>query len=343
MSDRPRLGITVGDPAGIGPEVTAKALSSPEIRSLADFVVFGYHRLWEKPDGGAFAEFDRRSVTADEFAALGPAQDLEAAPGVTLVEFPEIDYSAIPVGSVTAAGGQAGVRYILAAIQAIKNGCLDGVTTGPISKEAIKLAGHPWPGHTELFAEKFESPEVAMMFAGGPLRVVLATIHMSLADVPGSLTTERILTTVRLADRALKDLFGIAAPRLGVCGLNPHAGEGGRFGHEEGETIAPALEQARREGVRVFGPLPADTIFRAAMKGEFDIVVAMYHDQGLIPIKTVAFEESVNITIGIPAIRTSVDHGTAFDIAGRGMADPSSMKNAIRMAVRMYDAHRRKS
>ena len=330
MSDRLRLGITVGDPAGIGPEVTAKALNSPEIRRLADFVIFGDHRLWEKSDGGSLAEFDCQRLSVDEFA--------ESSAGVTLVEFPEIDYSVIPVGSVTSAGGQASVRYILAAIEAIKDGCLDGVVTGPISKEAIKLAGHPWPGHTELFAEKFDSPEVAMMFAGGPLRVVLVTIHMALAEVPGGLTTQRVLATVRLADRALRDFFGIAAGRLGVCGLNPHAGEGGRFGHEERETIAPALELARQEGICVFGPLPADTIFRAAMRGEFDIVVAMYHDQGLIPIKTVAFEESVNITIGIPAIRTSVDHGTAFDIAGRGLADPSSMKNAIRMAVRMHRA-----
>ncbi len=330
MSERPRLGITVGDPAGIGPEVTAKALNDSEIRQLADFVVFGDHRLWEKSDGGSFAEFDYHPVTADEFA--------EPAAGITLVEFPEIDYSAIPVGSVTSAGGQASVGYILAAIEAIKDGRIDGVATGPINKEAIKLAGHPWPGHTELFAEKFDSPDVAMMFAGGPFRVVLVTIHVSLAEVLRSLTLERVLGTVRLADRALKDFFGIAVPRLGVCGLNPHAGEGGRFGHEERETIAPALEQAREEDICVFGPLPADTIFRAAMHGKYDIVVAMYHDQGLIPIKTVAFEESVNITIGIPAIRTSVDHGTAFDIAGRGMADPSSMKSAIRMAVRMHRA-----
>ncbi|MBN2583126.1 MAG: 4-hydroxythreonine-4-phosphate dehydrogenase PdxA [Planctomycetes bacterium] len=332
MSEKPRLAITVGDPAGIGPEVAAKALNDPEVRQLADFVVFGDRRLWQRADGGGLAKFEFRTVPVAEFAG--------AAPGVTLVEFPEVDYAAIPRGSMSAAGGAASIGYILAAIDAVKAGRLDGVVTGPINKEAIQAAGYSWPGHTELFAEKFACDDMAMMFAGGPIRVVLATIHMSLADVLRALSTEQILRIVRLADRTLKDYFAIAVPRIGVCGLNPHAGEGGRFGHEEHTVIIPALDQAREEGICVFGPLPADTIYRAAMQGKYDIVVAMYHDQGLIPIKTVAFEQSVNITIGIPAIRTSVDHGTAFDIAGRGEADPSSMASAIRMAVRMHEARK---
>ncbi len=326
----PTVAITVGDPAGIGPEVTVKALNDPAVRALARYVVFGDRRLWLDPSGRSLAEFD--------FAALPFAQFTAPRDGVTLVEFPEIDYAAIPVGRATPAGGEASIRYLLAAIDAMKAGRLDAVATGPINKAAIHEAGYPWPGHTELFAEKFSSGDVAMMFAGGPFRVVLATIHMSLADVLCTLSADGILRTIRLAHGALQRYFAIGRPRIAVCGLNPHAGEGGRFGDEESRTVIPAIERARAEGIDAIGPLPADTVYRAAMKGRYDIIVAMYHDQGLIPIKTVAFEESVNITIGIPAIRTSVDHGTAFDIAGRGLADPSSMKSAITMAVRMYHA-----
>jgi 4-hydroxythreonine-4-phosphate dehydrogenase len=330
MAKKPRLAITVGDPAGIGPEVAAKALNDPTVRELADFVVFGDRRLWRTSGGQLLAEFPFQTVTAAEFAKAGA--------GVTLVEFPEIDYARIPVGRMTLAGGAASIRFVLAAVEAVKAGRLDAVVTGPINKEAIKEAGYPWPGHTELFAEKFGSDDVAMMFAGGPFRVVLVTIHMSLSDVVHTLTSEQVLRTVRLADKALKTFFGIAVPRLGVCGLNPHAGEGGRFGFEEREIIGPALDRAREEGIAVFGPLPADTIFRAALKGKFDIVVAMYHDQGLIPLKMLHFDDGVNITLGLPIIRTSVDHGTAFDIAGKDLADPSSMKSAIRMAVEMFKA-----
>jgi 4-hydroxythreonine-4-phosphate dehydrogenase len=335
MTPKPRLALTVGDPAGIGPEVAAKALADPEILSLADFVVFGDRRLWLSSAGESLARFKFNHTTIDRFCATA-----SPASGVTLVEFPALDYAAMPLGRITPAAGEASIQYLLAAIAAIQSGRLDGVVTGPISKEAIHLAGYPWPGHTELFAEKFAAPEVAMMFAGGPFRVVLVTIHVSLADVLKTLSTEGILRTIRLADAALKKFFAIKLPRLGVCGLNPHAGEGGRFGFEEREIIDPALAQAREEGLAVFGPLPADTIFRSALQGKFDLVVAMYHDQGLIPIKTIAFEESVNITIGLPTIRTSVDHGTAFDLAGQGQANPASMKSAIRMAVRMVEAGR---
>jgi 4-hydroxythreonine-4-phosphate dehydrogenase len=332
----PTVAITVGDPAGIGPEVTVKALNDPAVRTLARYVVFGDRRLWFDPSGRSLAEFDFATLPCTRFTQ----NRQEGGTGVTLVEFPEIDYTAIPVGQATPAGGEASIRYLLAAIDAMKAGRLDAVATGPINKAAIHEAGYPWPGHTELFAEKFSSGDVAMMFAGGPFRVVLATIHMSLADVLRTLSADGILRTIRLANTALQRFFAIHGPRIAVCGLNPHAGEGGRFGNEESRTVTPAIERARAEGIDAIGPLPADTVYRAAMKGRYDIIVAMYHDQGLIPIKTVAFEESVNITIGIPAIRTSVDHGTAFDIAGRGLADPSSMKSAIAMAVRMYQASR---
>jgi 4-hydroxythreonine-4-phosphate dehydrogenase len=241
----------------------------------------------------------------------------------------------------SAEGGAASIRYVLAAVEAAKRGWIDAIVTGPISKEAVQMAGYPWPGHTELLAHEFKAARVAMMFAGGPLRVVLVTIHVALAEAIRLLTAEKILAVMRLADEALKVRFGLDLPRLGVCGLNPHAGEAGRFGHEEREIIAPAIEQAKAEGICAFGPLPPDTAFHQALRGKYDLVVAMYHDQGLIALKTVAFEESVNITLGLPIVRTSVDHGTAYDIAGRGEADPSSMKQAIRLAVEMVTRGRR--
>ena len=201
------------------------------------------------------------------------------------------------------------------------------------------MAGYTWPGHTELLAEKFGAPEVAMMFAGGPFRVVLVTIHVALVEAIRSLTRAGILSACRLGALAIKRWFGVEMPRLGVCGLNPHAGEAGRFGHEEREIIGPAVEEANARGIAAFGPVPADTAFHQAMAGRFDLVVAMYHDQGLIPLKLIAFDEAVNVTLGLPIIRTSVGHGTAYDIAGRGIASPRSMIAAIRLAARMAQAH----
>ncbi len=320
---RPRVALTLGDPAGIGPEVVRKALAEPAVRDLADMALYvGPRAAWAALAGG----------DCPEAAPMAP----NAAPrGLGLVEVPGLSLAGIEVGRPSAASGRAAVRSIRAAIDAARAGRVDAIVTAPISKQAVKLAGHPWPGHTELLAEKLEAGEVAMLFAGGPFRVVLATIHVSLLEAIHSLTTEGILRVMRLADRALKERFGLERPRLGVCGLNPHAGEAGRFGHEEREIIAPAVEQAGAEGMAAFGPLPPDTAFRQAMQGRYDCMVAMYHDQGLIPIKTVAFEDSVNVTLGLPVVRTSPDHGTAFDIAGRGQADPHSMRAALRLAVEM--------
>jgi len=322
----PRIGLTVGDPAGIGPEVAMKALADESIRALAAFAVFGppMERLIE--------------LTDQDLGFISHGHDLSAwdghVKGVGLIH----DVDALPwliFGEPSKAGGDASIRYILAAIDAAKHGWIDGIVTAPISKEAVRMAGHPWPGHTELLAEKFGVSDVAMMFAGGPLRVVLVTIHMSLAEAIRAVTAERIVRICRLGSDAIRRYFGVAVPRLGVCGLNPHAGEAGQFGFEEREIIGPAIEEAKAAGICAFGPLPPDTAFHQAMRGRFDLVVAMYHDQGLIPIKTVAFDESVNITLGLPTVRTSVDHGTAYDIAGQGQANPASMKAAIRMAVDM--------
>jgi len=323
---RPRIGITLGDPAGIGPEVARKALADEGVRALADFAVFGCLAAWEEPAGAAAA-----SVTA----ASPLAQWDGRVEGVTLVEVPCPAAGAIPRGRPSAPGGEASIAFILAAVDAVQRGRIDAIVTGPISKEAVRLAGYPWPGHTELLAEQFAAARVAMMFAGGPLRVALVTTHVALAEAIRSLSAERIVEVMHLADAALKEGFGLAVPRLGVCGLNPHAGEAGQFGFEEREIIAPAIGRAKAEGVCAFGPLAPDTAFYQALRGRFDLVVAMYHDQGLIAVKTVAFEDSVNVTLGLPVVRTSVDHGTAYDIAGRGEADPRSMKAAIRMAATM--------
>jgi len=305
----PRIGITQGDPAGVGLEVTGKALADGAVRGLAEITVFGV-----------------------------PPEPLPE--GVSVVSPPGVDVGRAPPGRPSAEGGEASIRFVMAAIEAAQAGRIDAIVTGPISKEAVRMAGYPWPGHTELLAEKFGASEYAMMFAGGPLRVVLVTIHVALAEAIRSLTSEAILRAMRLADESLRRDFGIAVPRLGVCGLNPHAGEAGRFGHEEREIIEPALDEARAAGMCVLGPLPPDTAFHQALAGKFDLVVAMYHDQGLIAVKTVAFEQSVNVTLGLPIVRTSVDHGTAYDIAGRGEANPESMKAAIRLAAEMTAARR---
>jgi|WetSurMetagenome_2_1015567.scaffolds.fasta_scaffold17035_2 4-phospho-D-threonate 3-dehydrogenase / 4-phospho-D-erythronate 3-dehydrogenase len=329
MSDTslPRIGITLGDPAGIGPEVAARALMDAATRRLGRLVVFGFPMAQWVRLGGCVPSFVAHQHTPEEWDGR-----IEGVELITAADVP----ADLPIGVPSAAGGEASIRCILAAIDAAKRGRIDAIATAPISKEAVRMAGHPWPGHTELLAEKLGAPRVAMLFAGGPFRVVLVTIHMSLVEAIRRVTTDRIVEICHIGHEGLRRWFGVEAPRLGVCGLNPHAGEAGQFGHEERQVIEPALAQLRAEGIDAIGPLPPDTAFLQAARGRFDLVVAMYHDQGLIPIKTVAFEDSVNITLGLPTIRTSVDHGTAYDIAGRGQADPRSMMAAIRMASEMY-------
>ena len=233
------------------------------------------------------------------------------------------------------AGGKAMVSYILTAIEMALDQTVAGMVTGPISKAALHLAGYRYPGHTELLADRTGATEVAMMLAGGEFRVVLATIHCPLSEVPGRLSFDGLIRLFSLTCRALQQDFGIAAPRLGVAALNPHASEGGLFGEEETEMIIPAVLEARGRGLPVSGPFPADTLFWRHAQGEFDAICAMYHDQGLIPLKLLHFMDAVNVTLGLPIIRTSVDHGTAYDLAGTGDAHPGSLKAAICMAAEM--------
>jgi 4-hydroxythreonine-4-phosphate dehydrogenase len=288
---KPRIGITVGDPAGIGPEIAAKAAADAQVLEQCEPILYG-------------------SDTAD---------------------------AAIARGRVSAAAGRAAYDAIVAAVQDASARRLDAIATAPINKEAFAAAGLPWRGHTDLLAHLTGSRRAVMMFYADTLRVILATVHIPLRDVAGTLTQDVMEATIDVAAAELPR-FGFAAPRLAVAGLNPHAGEHGLLGTEENTVLEPAIAACRSRGIDVTGPFPADTIFIRAMRGEFDAVVACYHDQGLIPVKLAAFGRAVNVTLGLPIIRTSVDHGTAFDIAGRGLADPSSMIEAVRLAARLARA-----
>ena len=290
---KPRIALTVGDPAGIGPEIVAAAAAAADVRATCEPVVYG-----PSPD--------------EARARFTP-------------------------GRVSAESGRAAFDTLVDAVRAAQRGAVDAIATGPVSKEAFAAAGLPWKGHTDLLGHLTGASQVAMMFYSEPLRVVLATVHVPLREVPALVTTDTVLSLLRLT-RASLPAFGYPDPRIAVAGLNPHAGEHGLMGHEDDEVIAPVVATARGEGIRVDGPIPGDTVFLRAVRGEFDVVLATYHDQGLIPVKLLAFGTSVNVTLGLPIIRTSVDHGTAFDIAGRGLADAGSMKSATLLAARLVRA-----
>jgi 4-hydroxythreonine-4-phosphate dehydrogenase len=311
VSGRPRLALTVGDPAGIGPEIVLKALASPECPP-ADWVVYG--------PLASLSERARRLRLPDVASVAAGAVDIPGGP--------------IPLGAVSPEGGRLAAAAVLAAAADALAGGIDGMVTAPLHKESLRAAGHPWPGHTEMLAEAAGVSDVAMMFVGGGLRVALLTIHRSLRSVPDAITREETLRIVRLVHRELPRL-GAERRRIAVCGVNPHAGEHGLFGREDEEVLRPAVAALTQEGIAVTGPLPADTAFVRAAQGEFDAVVAAYHDQGLVPVKLLAFGRAVNVTLGLPFVRTSVDHGTAFDIAAAGTADPGSLLAAMAMAVEL--------
>jgi 4-phospho-D-threonate 3-dehydrogenase / 4-phospho-D-erythronate 3-dehydrogenase len=324
----PLLALTMGDPVGVGPEIMVLALSDPAVHQTCRPLVLG--------DPGAL-ERARRELAPDLTLnpVVDPSQGRYQAGVIDLLPLSQLSPADLNHSHPSAAGGRAMVSYILAAIDLAMNKEVAGMVTGPISKAALNLAGYRYPGHTELLAERTGATEVAMMLAGGNFRVVLATIHLALADVPERLSTEGLLRLFSLTCRALERDFAIPKPRLGVAALNPHASEGGLFGDEEKEIIIPAVLEARGQGLPVTGPFPADTLFWRHAHGEFDAIVAMYHDQGLIPLKLLHFTDAVNVTLGLPIIRTSVDHGTAYDLAGSGQAHPGSLKAAIFMAAEM--------
>jgi 4-hydroxythreonine-4-phosphate dehydrogenase len=315
----------MGDPSGIGPEIIRKALSDSEIHEICRPVVWG--------DAGTLsAEIDGVRVKPINKISR-PSKAGGGTEGIDLIAVSQLDKGSIMPGIPKIEGGEAMVNYITEAVETALRGEIAGIVTGPINKALMHEAGIFFDGHTQLIAHLTHTKDYVMMLVGNRLRVTLATIHCALERVPRILNSDRIHKTIITTWQALQLDFGIKRPRLGVAALNPHGGESGLFGSEEGKIIGPAVEKAMCEGCLVEGPLPADTLFYKAAKGQFDAVVAMYHDQGLIPLKLLHFSDAVNITLGLPIVRTSVDHGTAYDIAGKGVADPSSLKAAIRMAV----------
>lgn len=316
-----RIAITMGEPGGVGPEVAVKA--ARRMKDICTPLIVGDKTVIE--EALCMLKLPVRLIIVEEAAAPEPdaLQIIHTGPS-----------GGYEKGKPTEAGGRASVAAIRRALELTLSGKADALATAPVSKEALRMAGFPWPGHTEMLAELTGTTEYAMMLMGGPLRVILVTIHEALRDVPSLVTRESVLKTLRLALRAGR-MLSIERPRLAVAGLNPHAGEAGLFGEEEAESIIPAMQEARAEGIPAEGPFPPDTVFWRASRGEFDIVVSMYHDQGLIPLKLLAFETGVNVTVGLPVIRTSPDHGTAYDIAWKGRAKPSSMVEAVKAAVNL--------
>jgi 4-hydroxythreonine-4-phosphate dehydrogenase len=320
-----RIALTMGDGGGIGPEILVKALSSPEIRERFRFLILGdRHILKEARD---------RWGSSLPINIISGGNAWEAADAVpALVHLGTDRTEEIPLGKVSAESGRLAARCIEEAVRLALGGRVDALVTCPVNKEALALAGLPYPGHTEYLAHLTNTPKVVMMLAGPSLKVTLVTIHCPLSAVPGMLNREKVVETITMTYTALNQDFGLDHPRLAVAALNPHAGEGGLFGKEERSVITPAIETARLSGMDVSGPLAPDTVFFRAVEGEFDAVVCMYHDQGLIPIKLLHFHDAVNVTLGLPIVRVSVDHGTAYDIAGRGVANPRSLIKAIETA-----------
>ncbi|MEM6854929.1 MAG: 4-hydroxythreonine-4-phosphate dehydrogenase PdxA [Planctomycetota bacterium] len=360
LGRKPVIGITMGEPGGIGPEVVVKALADPVVRKLARFVIYGMNELMSY--AADLAEIDpywHRLQHDSPRAEYGLVHD------VVVLDYDEYSMLTARDNGPSKIGGQASARFLEDAVAAahrpIDDAGIDAIVTAPICKESWQLAGVRFPGHTEYLQKRCKSKRVAMMFhaplgsesssgAGelisedrppaevskqaAALNVVLATIHVPLMDVRHLLTIGCVFDPIDLGHQALVRM-GVEKPRIAVCGLNPHAGENGLFGDEETRLITPAIQMAHQAGIDAHGPFPADTIFTPRMRAKYDLIVAMYHDQGLIPVKMLAFDEAVNVTLGLPIIRTSVDHGTAFDLVGKNQANPGSMKSAIRLAVQM--------
>lgn len=326
MDYRPTIAITLGDPAGIGPEVIVKALNDPVVRHRARYIIYGMNELLAY--AADLAEYDV-FWWRDQYNGR-----LRSYPhDVVVVDYDQYSMLGSAIRSPSKMGGEASMRFCLDAIDAAQKKLVDAVVTAPIAKESWKLAGYNFPGHTELFAQRTGSRRYTMMFAGGPLKVALASVHIPLMGLWGKLNIGAVFQPIELLHQALVEWFDIPKPRIAVAGVNPHASENGQFGDEEERIIAPAIQMAREQGIDVTGPYPPDTIFMRARDGHFDAVVAMYHDQGLIPVKLLAFDRAVNVTLGLPIIRTSPDHGTAFDIVGRNRANPGSMRAAIELAI----------
>ncbi|ASK62404.1 4-hydroxythreonine-4-phosphate dehydrogenase PdxA [Virgibacillus phasianinus] len=328
MSKKPIIGITMGDASGVGPEIIVKSLQSEHVYEQSHPIVIGDAKML-----GRAAELLEANVTIKE---------VDVNFDFTATKFGEIACydldllpADLPFGQVSPEAGHAAFEYLRTAIELANEARIDAICTAPLNKEALHKGGHIYPGHTEILAELTNTKDFSMMLSSPKLKVIHVTTHVGLLDAINMTNPERVYKVIRLAHETLTN-SGIDQPKIGVCGINPHAGENGLFGYgEEEEKIIPAIERATEEGINVEGPLPADTLFFRAQRGDFDIVVAMYHDQGHGPIKVLGLEAGVNITVGLPIIRTSVDHGTAFDIAGKGIVDERSMLEALRQAIEL--------
>ncbi len=326
VARRPRIGITIGDPAGIGPEVVLKAVAEASVAEVCAPVIIGDAQLLAHTARTLNLQCGYDVIRRDE-----PLPDQLGEPVIYHLDNIRAD---IEPGIESGHAGRAAGEYIEAAVELCMSGQLDAISTAPINKRALFLAGYSFPGHTEFLAQLTRTPEVAMAFVAANLRIVLISTHVPLAEAIRLVECERIVRVVKLAHRELKR-WGIRAPRLAMAALNPHGAEGGLFGVEESAEIVPAVEACREAGIDINGPYPADTVFLRASRGEFDAVVACYHDQAMIPVKCLSFGEAVNVSMGLPFIRTSVDHGTAFDIAGKGIAEHSSLVAAITLAAQL--------
>ncbi len=320
-----KIAITMGEPGGIGPEIIVKALFCAEIRNFCTPIVIG--------DIDTIKKAVRLTGLSLKVTPLSKLSDSKPKAGKIEVLGIKSSHS-FKKCAPSSGAGRAVVSYVKKAVELALKKDVHAIVTAPVSKESLKLAGCSWHGHTELLAELTRTKDFSMMFAGEKLKIILATIHVPLKDVPRLLNKKLVLKTIMNAKNGM-DMLGIKKPRIAVAGLNPHAGEAGIFGNEEKKLIIPAVKEARKKGIKVSGPYPPDVVFHKAYKGDFDIVVCMYHDQGLIPFKMLGFEKGVNVTVGLPIIRTSPDHGTAFDIAWKNKANPSSMLEAIKLASRL--------
>jgi 4-phospho-D-threonate 3-dehydrogenase / 4-phospho-D-erythronate 3-dehydrogenase len=326
---KPVVGITMGDAAGVGPEIILKSLTDVEMYKISRPVVIGDSKILKRAKSFVGSKLTIEVITEEELGGLSYLYGTVYCLDLNLL--PEN----LPVGKVSAEAGHAAYEYLAAAIKLAKEKKIDAICTAPLNKEALHKGGHMYPGHTEILADLTNTKDYSMMLSAPNLKVIHVTTHVGLIDAVKLIQPERVYHVIKLAHDTLQKA-GIPSPKIAVCGINPHAGENGLFGYgEEEEKVVPAVEKAKGEGINVQGPLPADTLFFRTVRGDFDIVVAMYHDQGHGPIKVLGLDTGVNITVGLPIIRTSVDHGTAFDIAGKGIADEKSLMEAIRQAVEL--------
>jgi 4-hydroxythreonine-4-phosphate dehydrogenase len=333
---RPVVAVTMGDPAGIGPEICLLSVSDPAVTDAVRPILIGDAARLELAQSALSASGRLSHVLPQPRVIAEPAEAAFTPGGVDLIDLRNVP-SSVAWGKLSASAGRAAFEYLERAVRLARAGAVDAICTAPLNKEAWKMAGVPYPGHTEALAHLSRSTRYAMMLVNRGLRVVHVSTHVPLRKALDLLTVARVLDTILLADEALKR-YVVTDPRIALAGLNPHAGEGGLFGEEETTTLRPAIEEARHRGVNIAGPVPPDTVFARAAEGEFDAVIALYHDQGHIAVKMLGLDTGVNVTIGLPFLRTSVDHGTAFDIAGRGVAREASMTAALRTAADFLSA-----